>query len=117
MYRYLWSNGPKECLEFADYTFDEHFGKPIGSYPPREVILDYIRGRLAKSNFKKQIKFRTSVRWIAYNKDTNLFTVTAEDLVKKKLTVKILIMSYALQDISTLPMCRNLMDFLLLVDV
>lgn len=20
MYRYLWSNGPKECLEFADYT-------------------------------------------------------------------------------------------------
>ena len=19
MYRYLWSNGPKECLEFADY--------------------------------------------------------------------------------------------------
>ena len=25
MYRYLWSNGPKECLEFADYSFDEHF--------------------------------------------------------------------------------------------
>ena len=24
MYRYLWSNGPKECLEFADYSFDEH---------------------------------------------------------------------------------------------
>ena len=36
MYRYLWSNGPKECLEFADYTFDEHFGRPMGSYPPRE---------------------------------------------------------------------------------
>ena len=35
MYRYLWSNGPKECLEFADYTFDEHFGRPIASYPPR----------------------------------------------------------------------------------
>src|SRR5690625_3242843 len=35
MYKYLWSNGPKECLEFADYTFDEHFGKPLSSYPPR----------------------------------------------------------------------------------
>ena len=23
MYRHLWSNGPKECLEFADYTFEE----------------------------------------------------------------------------------------------
>ena len=84
MYRYLWSNGPKECLEFADYTFDEHFGKPIGSYPPREVILDYIRGRLAKSNFKKQIRFRTPVRWVSYNKDSNLFTVTVEDLIKQK---------------------------------
>ena len=31
MYRYLWSNGPKECLEFADYGFEEHFGKPIAS--------------------------------------------------------------------------------------
>ena len=27
MYRHLWSNGPKECLEFADYSFEEHFGK------------------------------------------------------------------------------------------
>jgi len=25
MYRYLWSNGPKEGLEFADYSFEEHF--------------------------------------------------------------------------------------------
>jgi trimethylamine monooxygenase len=33
MYKYLWSNGPKECLEFADYTFSEHFGQPISSYP------------------------------------------------------------------------------------
>ena len=26
MYRYLWSNGPKEALEFADYYFEDHFG-------------------------------------------------------------------------------------------
>jgi trimethylamine monooxygenase len=32
MYRYLWSNGPKEGLEFADYSFEEHFGKQIASY-------------------------------------------------------------------------------------
>lgn len=37
MYRHLWSNGPKECLEFADYSFDEHFGRPVSSYPPREA--------------------------------------------------------------------------------
>ena len=42
MYRYLWSNGPKECLEFSDYTFDEHFGRAIPSFPPREVLYDYV---------------------------------------------------------------------------
>ena len=44
MYRYLWSNGPKEGLEFADYSFEEHFGKQIASYPPRAVLFDYIEG-------------------------------------------------------------------------
>ena len=39
MYRYLWSNGPKEVLEFADYTFDQHFKQPIPSFPPRDVRL------------------------------------------------------------------------------
>ena len=48
MYRHLWSNGPKECLEFADYTFEEHFGFPIPSFPPREVLQDYITGRVDK---------------------------------------------------------------------
>ena len=49
MYRYLWSNGPKEVLEFADYTFDEHFKQPIPSFPPREVLYDYIVGRAKKT--------------------------------------------------------------------
>ena len=61
MYRYLWSNGPKECLEFADYTFDQHFGKPIPSFPPREVLQNYILGRAENSDVKKFIKFNTSV--------------------------------------------------------
>ena len=56
MYRYLWSNGPKECLEFADYTFDKHFGKPIPSFPPREVLQDYILGRAKNANIKKIYK-------------------------------------------------------------
>ena len=57
MYHYLWSNGPKECLEFADYTFEEHFGRPIASFPPREVLYDYIRGRLDKSGVRDWIRY------------------------------------------------------------
>ena len=67
MYRYLWSNGPKECLEFADYSFDEHFKQPIPSFPPREVLYDYILGRAKNGNLKKYIKFSTTVSNIIFN--------------------------------------------------
>ena len=80
MYRNLWSNGPKEVLEFADYTFDEHFGKPISSYPPREVLWDYIDGRVKQSDVKKLVRFATVVRWVEYDENTEMFSVTVEDL-------------------------------------
>ena len=84
MYRYLWSNGPKECLEFADYTFDEHFGRPIASYPPRAVLFDYIEGRVKKANVRHLIRFRTAVRHVAHDEGTGKFTVTADDLINDR---------------------------------
>ena len=84
MYRYLWSNGPKEGLEFADYTFEEHFGKPIASYPPREVLFDYIKGRVEKANIRNWIRFRTPVRWVEYDKDAGVFNVSSHDLINDK---------------------------------
>jgi trimethylamine monooxygenase len=80
MYRYLWSNGPKECLEFADYSFEEHFGKPIASYPPREVLRDYIMGRVERSGVRQYIQFHTAVHWVDYSEETGKFTVTVRDL-------------------------------------
>ena len=77
MYRYLWSNGPKECLEFADYSFDEHFTQPIPSFPPREVLYDYILGRAKKANLKKYIKFNTTVTHVNFN--GNQFEVSVLD--------------------------------------
>jgi trimethylamine monooxygenase len=81
MYRYLWSNGPKECLEFADYTFEEHFGKPIPSYPPRAVLWDYIKGRVEKAGVRHWCRFRTPVRHVVFDHETDRFRVTAHDLV------------------------------------
>lgn len=85
MYRYLWSNGPKECLEFADYTFEEHFGKPIPSYPPRAVLWDYIKGRVEKAGVRHWCRFRTPVRMVTYHEQDNRFMVIAEDLIAKKM--------------------------------
>ena len=84
MYKYLWSNGPKECLEFSDYSFDEHFGKPISSYPPRSVLFDYIQGRVRKSDVRKYIRFNTTTRWVEYNEETKQFKVILDDLVNNR---------------------------------
>ena len=80
MYRYLWSNGPKEGLEFADYTFEEHFGKPIASYPPRAVLFDYIKGRVEKAGIRDQVRFDTVVRDVRASEGGG-FDVTARDCV------------------------------------
>ena len=80
MYRYLWSNGPKEGLEFADYSFEAHFGKQIASYPPRAVLFDYIEGRVKQAGVRPLIRFRTPVRHVAFDAASGQFTVTAHDL-------------------------------------
>ena len=80
MYRYLWSNGPKEGLEFADYTFEEHFGKNIASYPPRAVLWDYIKGRVEKAGVRDWIRFRNPVRRVEYSEGSGKFRVVAQDI-------------------------------------
>ncbi len=85
MYRYLWSNGPKECLEFADYTFEEHFGKAIPSYPPRAVLWDYIKGRVEKAKVKKWVRFNSPVRMVEWDKKKKKFNVTVHDRVKDRM--------------------------------
>ena len=85
MYRYLWSNGPKECLEFADYTFEEHFGKAIPSYPPRAVLWDYIKGRVEKAKVRKWVRFSTPVRMVEWDARKKKFNVTVHDRVKDKM--------------------------------
>ena len=81
MYKYLFANAPKECLEFPDYTFEEHFGRPIATYPPREVLWRYLQGRVDKAGVGKWCRFRTAVREVTYDPGDETFDVTWHDLV------------------------------------
>ena len=81
MYRYLWSNGPKECLEFGDYSFDEHFGRPIPSFPPRAPLRDYITGRAIKSDVRDWIRFAHVVRDVRYSEAAAQFSLRVVNLV------------------------------------
>lgn len=89
MYRYLWSNGPKECLEFADYTFEEHFGRPIPSFPPRAVLADYIKGRVEASGARKFCNFNHAAHWVRYSDADDTFVVVARDLENDRLVSKV----------------------------
>ena len=66
MYRHLWSNGPKECVEFPDYTFEEHFGRPLPSFPPRAVLQNYLAGRAEKWGVRPYCRFNTPVRKVSW---------------------------------------------------
>lgn len=89
MYRHLWSNGPKECLEFADYSFEEHFGKPIPSYPPREVLHDYIAGRVERSGVKQWVQTNTAVKSTSFDKATHKFTVKTSNVTSGEETTEV----------------------------
>ncbi|CAF3109661.1 unnamed protein product [Rotaria socialis] len=78
MYRQLWSNGPKELVEYVDYTFDNHFGYSTPSYQPRSVVFDYLTGRAKNKNIRKFIRFQTVVHNV--NNEQDIFKVTVEDL-------------------------------------
>jgi trimethylamine monooxygenase len=80
MYSNLWANNPKECLEFADYTFDDHYGKVIPSFPPREVVFDYVKGCATKANVLGWVKLTTVVCTTCFDEKTQLFTVVSRNL-------------------------------------
>ena len=78
MYKHLWSNGPKECLEFPDYTFEQHFGEATCSYPPRVALRDYLFGFAAHHKIDHNwLRCSTSVKNIEFLDQTQKFKITA----------------------------------------
>ena len=99
MYEGLWSNVPKELIEFGDYTFKEHFdGREVPAYLPRSDVLEYMLRRTIsvdkdlyctpdryndsdkgsrQGTRRRQhiVKFNTSVRNVTYNASTKKFGV------------------------------------------
>ena len=77
MYRYHQTNGLNEFLELEDYSFLEHFGHLITSYPPRAVMLDYLKGWTKKMGGDECITLNRKVTSVTY--DAEMFTVISHD--------------------------------------
>ena len=80
MYRDLFVNAPCEALEFPDYTYEQHFGKKLSSYPPRAVLEDYMKGRYENKELLSTCRFNTAVEFVDFNVETDKFQVRTTDL-------------------------------------
>jgi len=87
MYEALWTNGPKELLEFFDYTHEDHFNNSsVPPYLPRQLVLDYMLTRVQRNepNFFSNAKFDTNVELVQFNERLEKFEITLNDITSHK---------------------------------
>mmetsp|Transcript_36073 Transcript_36073/g.78997 ORF Transcript_36073/g.78997 Transcript_36073/m.78997 type:complete len:647 (+) Transcript_36073:92-2032(+) len=85
MYEALWTNAPKEGIEFWDYTFEDHYGVgiPLPAFMPRGAVLDYMMARVTRNNldlFEKHGVFGTEIEKVTYNEAPATFTLTSRSI-------------------------------------
>mmetsp|Transcript_11840 Transcript_11840/g.33841 ORF Transcript_11840/g.33841 Transcript_11840/m.33841 type:complete len:685 (+) Transcript_11840:110-2164(+) len=80
MYEALWINGNKEVQEFFDYTFDDHFQRPMPVYLPRAHVLEYVMNRVTqKANIFDDVLFNTAVISVDYHPERKEFDVVTRN--------------------------------------
>jgi thioredoxin reductase len=83
MYAALWTNGPAHGTEYFDYTYDEHFNRPVTVYMPRQQVLGYMFGRVTRhcpDFFQKYVQFDTEVVHVVYNEVSSKFEISTRCL-------------------------------------
>jgi len=79
MYDDMWTNTPKELMEYYDYTFDDHFKEATPSFLPRKDILNYIIARNSVDGALDNVKYNHTVEMATYDSDNKKFTVQVTD--------------------------------------
>lgn len=88
MYDDMWSNIPKEMIEYFDYTWDEHFKKPTPAFLPRKDILEYMIARNSVDGALDDVKFNNNVTSVKWSASEGKFSVTATDETTGKSSTK-----------------------------
>lgn len=96
MYRELTINGPKEKLEYPDFSYEDCFAKPawpdVGdhwrpSFVPREIMKMYLKRRAAHHDVLKNVRLETVVRSCSKRPEGG-FLVTSEHLPSREMEVR-----------------------------
>uniref|UniRef100_A0A7S3VE40 Uncharacterized protein n=1 Tax=Chaetoceros debilis TaxID=122233 RepID=A0A7S3VE40_9STRA len=87
MYQALWTNANSGNIEFFDYTFLDHFGKPMPLFLPRKHVLEYMIARATQhEDIFQHVKFNTTVKSVTYDKDMKKFVVVNVDANEEETT-------------------------------
>ena len=80
MYEGLWINGPSQAMEFADYTYADHFQRAMPIYIPRKSVLEYILARVtSKEDIFQHVKFETTVLYVSFDEALGKFVIVTID--------------------------------------
>lgn len=81
-YKHLYKNAPSENYEYPDYSYEQHFGKAIGSYPPGFMFREYLLARHSDPEITEKIKLRHSIKRVRFSNDK--FEVTVKNLTENR---------------------------------
>jgi len=89
MYEGLWTNSPKELVEFFDYTYEEHFGPAaaLPVYMPRAALLEYMLARVTRKCpdfWERYAVFNTEIQSVVWNAEINKFQVISKNAITGK---------------------------------
>ena len=73
-------------MEYPDYTWDDHFGKPTAAFLPRRDVLEYMVKRNDAEGILGTVNFSHRVENVKFTNEQ--FTVTVRDLVSGELHQK-----------------------------
>ena len=76
MYEGLWINGPKDAMEFFDYTYEEHFESLQPVFLPRKHVVEYLMARVTKhENIFEKVRFNTEIKFVEYDDEEKRFVI------------------------------------------
>ena len=79
MYNQMWINNAFRYSEYPKYTYADHYGRPLSSYMPREVVHDYLKAD--KFGLERFIEHSVEVTKVAFDDSAKRWEVHTADVL------------------------------------
>jgi cation diffusion facilitator CzcD-associated flavoprotein CzcO len=90
MYEALWTNAPSQCIEYSDYSFQEHFKQALPIYLHCAPLLEYMMAQVTRNNpnFFQNVKFNINVNNVSNDEVQKKFFLILIDNISGETSVE-----------------------------